>query len=56
MTIGGVTYVLNKGNKPHFLEEATILSQSKQSLYRLGSISQHVVMIPELDECLNNLL
>ena len=55
MTIGGVTYTLIKGNKPHFLEEASILSTSKQSLYRLGSISQHVVMVPELDECLSNL-
>ncbi|EDR29626.1 hypothetical protein EDI_131960 [Entamoeba dispar SAW760] len=53
MRIGGITYKLTKGTKPHFLEEATVVSLPKKSVYRLGNISQHVIMIPELEDCLN---
>ncbi|ELP93479.1 hypothetical protein EIN_059740 [Entamoeba invadens IP1] len=53
MKIGGVTYRLTKGAKPHFLEEACVVSQAKKEVYRLGSISQHVVMVPDLEQCLD---
>ena len=55
MKIGGVTFVLTKGSKPHFLEETSIVSMNSNTVYRLGNISQHVVMTPKIDECLNSL-
>ena len=45
----GVTFDVARGSGPRFLEELLVVSQPSQQCFRLGSIAQHVMVMPNTD-------
>ena len=45
----GVTFDVERGSDPRFLEELFVVSQPSQQCFRLGSIAQHVMVMPNTD-------
>ena len=45
----GVSFDVERGSDPRFLEELFVVSQPSQQCFRLGSVAQHVMVMPNTD-------
>ncbi|KAH3761216.1 DNA-directed RNA polymerase III subunit RPC4 [Pelomyxa schiedti] len=53
MKVGDILYDVQRGTQPHFLEEVWAIDHENARCYVLGEIEQHVLVCPNMEDCLN---